>query len=360
MADFKLSLFNQDKPVLPFELGWGHLNGWNEKDRKYTVEYKGTAYLGVMLMDSPQNGDGSVAMFIPSSYYKSQCLVLKYQGDNTIYILGFPQLTGFVAASSVKKEVPVSPGTRVIRGEQPDSYIAMFKTGLIDIVSSLYASLRMDPVLNMLTLEIDNVKMFFSKGATKLVNSLTDRVNKVVLTVKKSYEDIAAVKFENVEMSVGDHETDGTHLIGATFSQDYIATAPQHVQKWKLGKQAGGNILELASSNETAQTTVALSINGTTGELKYAGKVNDITTCELTITPSGDIKLLTSKADAKIIIGGEGKEQPLVTKAWLDNVYAKHLHSSSTGPTTAPLPLVLPPTTADAVTNVVTHTLRAE
>jgi len=81
------------------------------------------------------------------------------------------------------------------------------------------------------------------------------------------------------------------------------------------------------------------------------------------ITPGGIT--LNPGLTGLINLGGTGMEQQLVTKSWIDMVFATHMHpSAAPGPPTPPVPMPMPgngaPTAADSPVNCVTHSTKGE
>lgn len=64
---------------------------------------------------------------------------------------------------------------------------------------------------------------------------------------------------------------------------------------------------------------------------------------------------------AKMYLGGKDKSQQLVTKSWVDLVFANHMHpSAAPGPPSIPIPIPAPPVAADSPTNLFTFSTQAE
>jgi hypothetical protein len=101
------------------------------------------------------------------------------------------------------------------------------------------------------------------------------------------------------------------------------------------------------------------SMTATSLKIEIAGAV-DTQSIEMT---GSDILINTGATPTNsITIGGSGSEQQLVTKSWLDMIFATHIH-----PTTAPGAPTLPPAPAlpvisipDNATNHVTNQTTAE
>jgi hypothetical protein len=83
--------------------------------------------------------------------------------------------------------------------------------------------------------------------------------------------------------------------------------------------------------------------------------------CVITIDSSGNVKIKTTDG-ANIFLGGQGKEQPLVTKSWVDQAFSTHIHPTTSpgAPTMPPSPDLTRPPTSDNPAGHFTYTTKAE
>ena len=79
------------------------------------------------------------------------------------------------------------------------------------------------------------------------------------------------------------------------------------------------------------------SMTATSLKIEIAGAV-DTQSIEMT---GSEIKINTgATATNKILLGGTGMEQELVTKSWVDLVFSAHMHpSAAPGPPSPPIPI---------------------
>ena len=78
-----------------------------------------------------------------------------------------------------------------------------------------------------------------------------------------------------------------------------------------------------------------------------------------TVDKKGNVKFATA-ADAKILMGGEGNEQVLLTESYAKLIIDNHTHLSPVGPTGPPIPIPAPPVVKAGPKNVTTYKVKAE
>jgi hypothetical protein len=167
-----------------------------------------------------------------------------------------------------------------------------------------------------------------------------------------------------------------------------MATAPRHSSLTKLGQQKDGTYLSYeASTGETPANALTLKLNAkkdstldlnfkklqkeidvkmdVSGSDALVMKINDskpgASGATITIMHDGNVKIQTSD-NAKILLGGQNKEQRLVTEKFVKDIYEKHMHSNGNqgAPTGKP---ILPPIidlNMDSNTAPYTFTTKAE
>lgn len=157
-----------------------------------------------------------------------------------------------------------------------------------------------------------------------------------------------------------------------TYKHLLTETAGDSSSQLTLGTDVGK--IHVDTHGETSTMTLAsdlAEINVTAGDNTYNIKLNGAT-IDITLTTADETQKITMDGTSiilnegaapsqKIYLGDTGMGQQLVTKSFIDLIFATHMHpTAAPGPPSPPIPMPMPgagtPTSADSITNCTTHT----
>lgn len=326
----------------------------------------------------------------------TEVIVTKIQ--STYYILGFPQRKGPIVHNSYFPVRPTIAGETVMRDALGHQY-GINKDGSFFAYVERFANFVLNPILRRLTMSLGNLRINFPAGSIEYAYDPQAK-NSIFKTLIYKATNLAMTQPgantpDYIKLRAGDLSADSDkHLAEIIINQDHTGTTPAFTSTTKLGKQNDGTWLDIETStgaanpvtysvtmNNTGVTqfnsaqgnnTISLTadinngivaaINGKKAILNIdtTGNITVTTQAKIVLNAQSDVTLKLATA-GKLKLGGTGNEQPLVTKAWVDQVFENHMHpSASPGAPSPPLPIPPPPVTQDAATNFYTYTTTAE
>ena len=248
-----------------------------------------------------------------------------------------------------------------------------YADGSIGLYSDIYSKILLEPKPQSIFIQVRN---YIHRFWTGFITVLTNGDSAVYTFFMSKYLDKTAlpqyatdIKPDNVKIEIGTVPDDSA-LVRESINADYDNTGTPSF-----------NMISRKATDDNAMSTTYTDTN-TGGNVNWTiGKDGsiDYTNQKLTLhidqdgsaicdTPGSSIiidtagnTILKLVDGANIFLGGTDNEQPLVTKAWIDQVFANHMHASAApGSPSPPLPIPLPPVTSDSKTNFYTNTTLGE
>jgi len=338
--------------------------------------------------------------------YARDTEVLVALTGGTYYIIGFPAHKGPILHNSHMPMRPTGDGETVMS----DSFGSTFgfnAEGSFFVFLTSYAQMVLNAVQRKLTATLSNLRLNFPAGSLEYEYDGQKKTSQGRLLIYKTLEGTmpGAPPEDKMQIKVGKLES-GAHMIEGTIKQEFAVTKqPAFKIAFKIGKQDDGKWFDVATQvGALPASAINYSViaddkglldltikKGATPDSQADVKVNAEGIIELKVT-KGTSKEITMKLDAatgiqifvnkdkaKILVDGEGnialiqdpgaklylggkeKGQQLVTKSWVDLVFANHMHpTAGLGPPSPPIPLPPPPVVADSKTNAFTFTTLGE
>lgn len=325
--------------------------------------------------------------------------------DGAYYIIGFPQVKGPVIHNSYFPTRPISPGEMFLKDEKGRAF-GINKDGGFSVFLTPYAKMALNYITRKLTATLANMRLNFTAGSLEYEYDEQLKQSKGTLMIhKRMNSGTPGVPPEDrVQIKVGNLGPVDTHMVEGYIKQDFTpAKLAGFSTIFKIGKQYDMTWLDIATQigpvaasavnysvkmdtlgkaifsikgNATSETSVTMDALLNRIDVKAsAGPTSEVTMsldsalgvelivnkdkASIIIDPLGNITIKQNPL-AKLYLGGETNAQQLVTKSWLDMIFANHVHpTAAPGPPSPPVPIPLP-VVADAATNPYTFTTLAE
>lgn len=367
----------------------GVVSSYDTSSGKYYVWPHGSSHdhkkgFPAVVLSSTPFGDGAGTKAVPVYPQGTPCLL--YQYGMLYYILGFTSMRGPMLHDS---PMPVRP---TLEGEVLTHHASGANTGFNATGSwtawvSDVVNMVLNPARQQLTVYAKNMFVNWYTGFMSYMYDLAKGTGLFKFQIQKeldlSAKDRSSKMKDKVLLQVGALDED--HMIDFKLSQAYdLARVADFEVTGKLGEQSDGTFLDIQMIKGGTVPTLTYELNANTnGKTKVhmeAGapdKSTDVLLdpggsvpisivvnkdkCEITVGADGTITLKTTDG-ANILLGGQGKEQQLVTKKWVEQVYKSHVHLN--GNNGAPTGKILVDNTidvgADSKTGHFTFTTKAE
>ena len=364
---------------------FGSVSGYSTDSGQYFVKYTGmtgdqTKGFPAQLISPTPFTDGGGMKAVPKVPVNTPCLL--YNIGRYWVILGFLTPTGAVINDTHFETRPIAPGEQ-FTSHNSGSKHGFAANGSIMSWASNVMNMLLDPIAAQFTAFFKNMFVNWYAGFCSYIYDPDKKTSQFAIQIKKDVDlssfTPGSIQKDRITMRMG--ALDDSHLMDIEAKQNFDTTnTSAYIADAKLGMQQDGTWLEIFSALNQ-KNTQALKLN-TSGQLQYENKVNadNTTSVMLTIDPSqskvvelkvnsdkaivtidstGNVTIKTTDA-AKIKLGGTGNEQQLVTKSFLDMVFANHMHpTASPGPPSPPIPIPSP-VVADGPTNIYTFTTIGE
>lgn len=370
----------------------GSITSYEPTTGQYYVRLHGSSFdtlRGVpcrTLSPTPYEGGAGIKS-APVAPVDTQCLIAEY--GQRRYILGFCSPHGIVAHGDIKPVRDVNPGDIFLTHSTP-SRLGILAEGTIIATAAKWAKVALNPITQQFTATIRNLRINLYSAILEFFADESNKKSTARITMGKWInpkglplnppDGTPAVIPDNFTLRAG--TLDDSHIIELSVNQKYVGDTPQHTSSTLLGKQNDGTYLSHSSTTGAPGDTTDLSVsakddgtlhstlsnaNGnvvdtmvdTKGTTAYRITVNGKTA--ISISQSGDVQITTPDG-AAIKFGGQGNEQALATKSFVEQIYKQHTHTNGNagGPTGPPLTPVIPPVTKDDSSNAFTFTTQAE
>lgn len=367
----------------------GIVSSYDETTGKYYVWPHGSSHdykkgFPAVLLSSSPFGEGAGMKGVPEQPIGTPCLLFQY--GTIYYILGFTSTRGPVVNDSA---LPVRPTEK---GEMITHHTSGSNTGFTANGSwfgwvSDVVNLVLNPKSQQMTMFAKNLFLNLYTGFISYLYDIANKTGVFTLQIQKeldiSPQNPSEIIKDKVILRIGSMESDD-HIVEFKATQNYDLTKEADFTfEGKLGQQVDGTFIDVhmhkgivtpeldyqLTSNVDGTTKLNLTsgTDKTTELILEPGKDTPVKLivnkdkCEITIGAAGDVKIKTID-DARIMLGGQGKEQQLVTKKWVEQVFKTHVHLN--GNNGAPTGKILVDNTidvgADSQTGHFTFTTRAE
>jgi hypothetical protein len=245
--------------------------------------------------------------------------------------------------------------------------------------------MALNPLTQKLTAFFGNIRIDIFTGIMEYIFSKKTKRAYFRITASKGLVDEQEAVTDptgrdNFIVRAGTLEED-EHIIEVKVNQDIKSAkaTPIHSSLTRIGKQKDGTYFQHSSQTGESQeqqvylaakndSTVKASFKNREKHIDLLLNVNEEPAATLsvngdkaivTIKHTGDVEIKTTDG-AFIKLGGQGKEQQLVTKSFVEQVFVQHIHGSSNGPTTPPISPVAIDLGVDSSTGHYTFTTKAE
>lgn len=346
---------------------YGYISHYEVSTGQYYVKYQGmpiganTKGYRARLLSSTPFTDGGGMQSVPKSPIDTPCLLFNIGTEYAI--IGFLSPKGVVTRNSPYPSIKTELGDTVTT-HNTGSLFGFRAVGSWVAWVNEWANIVLHPIRKQLSAFFKNMMLTFYAGYISYAYDDEKAASLLTVQISKSLETAAikpgTLQKDRVTFKVGQIKED-EHLAEMNVKQAFDSTKkPAYNLITKFGKQKDGTWLDIFStSGATNPSTYALKADDK-GKLQFENKVGakTETSVALTIDPSqtnvvelkvngdkatisidkeGNVTIKTAEA-AKIKLGGTGKEQALVTEAWVTQVFKNHIH-----PTTGPGAPTLPP-----------------
>jgi hypothetical protein len=365
----------------------GSVTRYDEKSGTYYIrtanEQHGQEHPASLLGALPFNaGDGLKGTAAPSKHIP--CIIL--QIGKRYFIMGFIEPYGFVEHSSPQITRPIKEGETFLY-HNTGSRIGFNDKGSVLLWASKWANAVFNQFANQLVLYC---KHFFMNLYTAFIKYEYDDLQKTAratMRISKEVDEFATKgknKSDQFTVQLGALEN-GEHLIEGALEQSFLQTTPNFKSKFKLGQQADGTFIDLKTeyglvadptifqlkSNTNTKTEFTITKDKSEAHSikaifdPHSNEVVNIIInkdkAQLIIDENGNITIKTID-NALIKLGGQGKEQQLVTKNWIEQIFKNHIHSNGNqgAPTGTLIGPAIVPTSVDSSSGHLTQTVRAE
>ena len=367
----------------------GSIASYNPKSGKYFVKYQdmggnfAKGYPAQLLSPIPVS-DGGGTKAVPAIPVDTPCLIHKV--GNYYYILGFLTPQGAVSHDDPLPTRSIEAGESYNKHHTGSLY-GVNKKGAFSSWVASFVNFVLDPVAEQFTAMFKNMVIHWYAGMVQYKFDSKKNTSTLQLFLNKEFDSSMAdgtkLPRDMIAVSAG-YTGEDEHMIDAvirqdiqpTYEADYEATA-------KIGKQTDGTFLALESKKGITGAQVTHSIKANVDgsfEALIKNKI-DANAVKLTIasdTPNVELDVADGKAivtidnlgnvtiktadGANIKLGGQGKEQQLVTKTWVEQVFANHIHPNGNqgAPTAPPNPNNTIDIGTDSASGHFTYTTKAE
>lgn len=367
----------------------GIVSSYDTSSGKYYVWPHGSSHdskkgFPAVLLSSTPFGDGAGMKAVPTQPIGTPCLLFQY--GQLYYILGFTSMRGPVLHDS---PLPVRP---TLEGEMLQHHSTGANTGFNATGSWTawvgdFVNMVLNPARQQFTVYAKNMFVNWYTGFMSYIYDLAKGTGLFKFQIQKeldlSARDRSSKMKDKVLLQIG-ALPDEDHMIDFKISQNYDLTRTADFEiTGKLGEQTDGTFLNLHMTKGGTVPTLQYELDAnTSGKTRLSLQSGTDKTTEMVLEPGGDIPvsivvnkdkcMITVGADgtvtlkttdgANILLGGQGKEQQLVTKSWVDLVFKNHIHPTTSpgAPTLVPTPDLTLPSQADNVTGHFTYTTKAE
>jgi hypothetical protein len=368
-----------------------------------------------LLSPLPYDPKGGGITSVPTEPKDTGCWCIKI-GAREYYIIGFFQLQSTAVYGSTHKNAKLEPGETYI-GHNTGSHWRITKHGMFSFFTNMYAQVHMDPISQALLANFKNITINTYGGFVKWLHNLIKGTTTIFGEIHKNF-DTSAVKgtlpTEKIKFQAGTLKAD-THILEVDTKQIPTSQTEYNVvTNLKYGKQKtnkrifewtvkdkqeekeinyaitidNAGIVHFSQTRDLKDNVKSfdLALNAAAGTAVYtqndAAKKKTIKTTldvtgemmvdtqvtsgdnlvQLTINPDGDTTIRVKPPGGKLFLGGTGKEQQLVTKSFVEQVYKSHIHGNGNqgAPTTAPMTPPVIPLDLDSSSNHYTFTVKAE
>jgi hypothetical protein len=295
------------------------------------------------------------------------------------YIIGFVPVASSMSVSTTRN-TPNNEAGGFVLGTADGTRVQAYEDGSLSIFTSAYSQLVLDP-------RSESIFAQFKAGVFKWwTGSFSVKPGAIKVYFAKDQDKTALPIYktqlppDNFVLDVG-KLNGSTATIAWTLSERYTAIDnPDYTIKGSIGVN-NGNALELSTAStslnaegkfawlEDGSLNYSSKSTGASKEIKVILGTSDPAVtfdigpgkCTITIDSQGNVKFKTTDG-ANIFLGGQGKEQQLVTKSWVDQVYKTHIHPTTSpgSPTLVPTPDLTRPSSSDNPAGHFTFTTKAE
>jgi hypothetical protein len=328
--------------------------------------------------------DGGGTKAVPAIPADTPCLI--YKTGRYHYIMGFLTPQGPVAHDDPLPTRPIEPG-EAYNKHNTSSLYGFNKKGAFSTWVAAFVNFVLDPIAEQFTAMFKNMVIHWYAGMLQYKFDAKKNTSTLQLFLNKEFDssmvDGKKPPRDMIAVSAG-YTGEDEHMIDAvirqdiqpTYEADYEATA-------KIGKQTDGTFLALESLKgivgAQVQHSIKANVDGTL-EAIIKNKI-DANAIKLTIEsnpPNVELNVADGKAivtidntgnvtiktadGANINLGGQGKEQALVTESWVTQVFKMHVHPTASpgAPTLPPNPDTTLSASSDNVAGHFTYTTKAE
>jgi hypothetical protein len=367
----------------------GSIAKYDAASGKYYVKYANMSastaqgYPAQLLSPVPVS-DGGGTKAVPANPIDTPCMIFKVGTQH--YIVGFLTPKGITANDSPVPTRALEPGEQYQK-HNTGTLFGVNKYGSFTIWVHQFMNFVLNPIKQQFTAMFKNMAINFYAGSIEYRFNSKKNTSTLSAFISKEFDkssvDPTQMPRDVAMAKVGFVETD-EHMVEAGIFQDFLPTyEPEYSAVAQVGKQEDGTFLNLKSSHgitgAAVEHVIKANIDGTL-EATIKNKV-DMNAVKLTIstaTPKVELDVADGKAlvtidnlgnvtvktadGANIKLGGQDKEQALVTESWVTQVFKNHIHPTSSpgAPTLIPTPDLTLPTSSDNPKGHFTYTTKAE
>jgi hypothetical protein len=344
--------------------------------------------LAKLLSPLPFDPKGGGIHSIPANPEGTGCWCVAI-GPREYYIVGFFQYSSNQLNLNTQKNIELEPGETYI-GHNTGTHMRFTKHGMFSVFTGIFSQFHVDPIAQTFLANFKNIAINTYGGWLKWIHKLADGTTYLKGEIHKRF-DLSAIKVmlptEKIKFHFGTIPTEKHIAQIETLQEPTSKTEYNTSTLLKYGKQSNTDkkIVQWSAEDKKEKIKYELNID-TNGKLIYSadraqekknitmqldvknsGMVdikisNDTKFVQLTIDDTGKTTVHVDPHDAKLYLGGTGKEQQIVTKAFLDQVYKSHIHGNGNqgAPTTSPMTPPIISLDLDSSTNHTTFTTKAE
>jgi len=363
----------------------GQIARYEPTTGKYYVKYNSMAGdpikgLPAMLTSPIPFIDGGGIKAAPKVPIDTPCLL--YNAGSKWVIIGFLSPEGLVVQDTHYPAPRVEPGDMYI-SHNTGSRFGINSIGTFVAWVNGWANVALNPLKKQLTAFFKNLAINFYAGYIQYKYDDQKKSSSLTIQVSKELELASVVPGEiqkdRVNIQLG-KILDDDHVVDLVAKQEFdTSRLPKFLARLKIGKQKNNVVTELSNTYDkdiitklTIDSTGKLDYNSTNKKIENSiilksdpkGEPLHITfnkdKTEIIIDKDGNVTIKTTP-DAKIKLGGTGKEQELVTKSFIETFYKNHIHSNGNmgAPTGPPLTPVIS-VGSDSSSSPLTFTTLAE
>lgn len=363
----------------------GQVARYDADTGKYFVKFAGMSGdpalgLPATLLSPIPFTDGGGVKAVAKTPVDTPCLI--FNAGTKWVILGFVTPSGLVVNDTHYPSPVITPGELFI-SHNTGARIGFRSTGAWIAWVGDWVNMTLNPLKKQMTAYFKNLMINLYAGFINYKYDDTTKRSTFTAQISKELElaSLTPGEIQKDRVSLTAGQLDDDHVLEITAKQEFdITKLPKFLGRILFGKQKDDTFVQLSGTYDKLISTEARI--ATTGKLSYVSKnkkdENSIKIesdplgaplhltlnkdrAEVLIDKDGNVTITTAP-DAKIKLGGTGREQELVTKSFVEKFYNNHVHSNGNNgsPTGVPLFPTVQTAGADSASSPYTHTTLAE